>query len=440
MTGATRTYEFRRRALKKLQTAIRENEDAISGALKADLNKHPFETYMCETGFVLDELHYHLKHLAGWMRERRVRTPLTQFPSSAFISPEPYGVVLIMSPWNYPLQLCLEPLIGAISGGNCAVVKLSAYAPNTSGVLCRILSDIYPSEYICVIEGGRQENAELFEQKFDYLFFTGSPEVGKAAMAAAAKNLTPVTLELGGKSPVIIDRTVDIALAARRVAFGKVINAGQTCVEPDYVLIEATARDEFIEQFGRALREFFPNGDMSEMARIINRKHYENKKDLLYGQKIALGGGVDDERMFIEPTVLIDVDPDSPVMHEEIFAPILPVLTWNSLDEAIRFVRSRPKPLALYLFTAERTVQERVLETCSFGGACINDTIVHLATPYMGFGGVGNSGMGQYHGKRSFDTFTHYRSIMRRGLKPDLKLRYFPYTQLKNKLLHRFMK
>jgi aldehyde dehydrogenase (NAD+) len=440
LSGATRSFEFRQKALRKLQSALRENEDKIAEALVKDLGKPPFESYMSETGMVLDELRYQLKHLRGWMRDKRVRTPLAQFHSVSFVSPEPYGVVLIMSPWNYPILLCLDPMIGAISAGNCAVVKPSAYTPATSQMIADILAEIYPPEYVAVIQGGRQENTALLEQKFDYIFFTGSVGVGKVVMEAAAKHLTPVTLELGGKSPTIIDASADLSLAARRIAFGKILNGGQTCVAPDYVLIEESVRDEFIEHFRSVLEEFFPDGNYEDMARIVNEKHYQEKKELLLGQKVAIGGGFDDRAMRIEPTVLVDVDPDSRVMTEEIFAPILPVLTWRKLEEAIEFVRSRPKPLALYLFTGDRNVEERVLTGSSFGGGCVNDTVIHLATPYMGFGGVGQSGMGSYHGKQSFDTFTHYRSIVRKSTWLDLPFRYRPYSEEKFRMIRRFLK
>lgn len=440
LSGATRPLEFRLNALKKLQKSVRDNEDIISVALNKDLNKQYFETFMCETGIVLNEIRFHIKHLASWMRPKAVPTPLSQFHAKSFIVPEPYGVALIMTPWNYPIQLCLEPLIGAISGGNCAIIKPSAYAPATSQMLAKLISDIYPPEYIAVVEGSRKENTTLLEQKFDYIFFTGSEAVGKVVMAAAAKNLTPVTLELGGKSPVIVDKTANLAVAARRVAFGKVLNAGQTCVAPDYLLIEESVRDTFIEEYRRALNKFFPNGDMGDMVTIISEKHYARKKEMLAGQKAVIGGGYVDERRFIEPTILVDVNPESLIMQEEIFAPVLPVLTWTDLSEAIKFIQSRPKPLALYLFTRDKNVQKRILDNCSFGGGCINDTIIHVASPHLGFGGVGNSGMGQYHGKLSFDTFTHYRSIIKKSTWIDLPMRYFPYTALKLKLIRLFLR
>ena len=436
----TRRYAFRLDALKKLQQAIRDYESKISDALLSDLGKQPFESYMAEIGMVLDEVRYHIRHLKGWMRDKRVPTPLAQFHAVSFISPEPYGVALIMAPWNYPILLSLDPLIGAISAGNCAVVKPSAYAPATSQAIADLIAEIYPPEFVSVIQGGRQENADLLEQKFDYIFFTGSVGVGKVVMQAAAKHLTPVTLELGGKSPAIVDASADLKLAAKRIAFGKLLNGGQTCVAPDYVLIEESVRDELIQNFREVLSEKFPDGDYDNHAHIVNDRHYEDKKALLEGQTIAFGGDFDDTKRKIEPTVLIDVDPDSPVMQEEIFGPILPVLTWKTLAEATEFVRSRPKPLALYLFTENRQVEESVLSTCSFGGGCINDTVIHLATPHMGFGGVGQSGMGSYHGKRSFDTFSHYRSIVRKSTWLDLPFRYHPYTDQKFNLIRRFLK
>ena len=440
LSGATRSYAFRLRALERLRQAVRENEDRIARAMKQDLNKSPFETYMCETGLVLDELGFHIRHLKGWMRDKPVHTPMAQFHAKSFVSPEPYGVTLIMSPWNYPIQLCLEPLIGAISGGNCAIVKPSAYAPATSRVLAELLGELFPENYVAVVEGGRTENSALLEQKFDYIFFTGSVAVGKTVMAAAARHLTPLTLELGGKSPVIIDKTADMKLAARRLAFGKVLNAGQTCVEPDYLLLQDGLQEAFLAQYRAALQEFFPDGDRSQMVTIISEKHFARNKKLLDGQKAAIGGGWDDARRFVEPTVLVDVDPGSAIMQEEIFGPILPVLTWKNLDDAIQFIQARPKPLALYLFTKNRQTERRVLDACSFGGGCINDTIIHLATPHMGFGGVGESGMGQYHGRRSFETFSHYRSIVKKSCWLDMPIRYFPYTKAKDKMLRMFLK
>ena len=439
-TGATRSADFRLAALERLQNAVRRHEDDLAAAMTADFRKAPLEVYMTETGLVLDEIRFHRKHLRRWMRETRVPTPLAQFPARSFRSPEPYGVCLIVAPWNYPIQLCLEPLIGAISGGNCAVVKPSAYAPATSRVLAELLGETFDPAYIAAVEGGREENRALLDERFDFIFFTGSPAVGRAVMQSAAQHLTPVCLELGGKSPVIVTESADLTLAARRIAFGKVLNAGQTCVEPDYCFVHASVEAAFLAEYRRALSEFFPDGRFDEMPVIVNEKHYRRVKGLLAGQTAVLGGETDDGTRFIAPTVLTGVSPDSPIMQEEIFGPLLPVMTYESLDECIRFIRSREKPLALYLFTKNRADERRILDTCSFGGGCINDTIVHLATTHMPFGGVGASGMGCYHGRQSFETFTHTRSILKKDNWLDLPMRYHPYSPQKLRLIRRFLR
>lgn len=439
-TGATRSVPFRISMLQKLRTAIREQEALLSDAMLKDMNKCATEVYMTETGLVLDEIGFHIKHLASWARMKTVPTPLAQFPSKSFVAPEPYGVTLIMSPWNYPIQLCLEPLIGAISAGCTVIVKLSAYAPATSAAIAQMLGDIYPPEYVAAVEGGREQNAALLEQHFDYIFFTGSPAVGRLVMESAAKHLTPITLELGGKSPVIVDKTADLTVAARRIAFGKVLNAGQTCVAPDYLLIHESVKVKFIEAYKQALYEFFTDGSMADMNVIINEKHYQRVSRLLQSGRTVVGGGTDPERKFIEPTLLDDVSLDSPIMQEEIFGPILPMITYGDIEECVRYIVAHPRPLALYLFTADKAVERCVLDNCSFGGGCINDTIIHLATPHMGFGGVGASGMGSYHGRKSYDTFTHYRSIVKKATWMDLPIRYRPYSAVKDKLLRVFMK
>ena len=439
-SGATRPLSARLAALERLETALSEREEEISRALQTDLNKPPMESYLCETGLVLEEIRFHKRHLAGWMKPRRVRTPLALFPAKSFLCPEPYGRALIMSPWNYPIQLCLSPLVGAISAGCCAVVKPSAYAPASSRVIARLLGEIFPEEYIAVVEGGRAENKALLEEKFDYIFFTGSVSVGREVMAAAARHLTPVTLELGGKSPVIVDRTADLRLAARRIAFGKVLNAGQTCVAPDYLLIHSACKEDFVKAFQAALEEFFPGGDYSQMPCIVNEKHYRRLLSLLEGQDIRLGGGGEEARRFLQPTLLDQVSPDAPIMQEEIFGPILPMLTFEELEEAVAFVRKRPRPLALYLFTRDKKAERTVLEGCSFGGGCVNDTIMHLVTSHLPFGGVGDSGMGSYHGKASFDTFTHCRSVVKKGAWPDLSVRYHPYTPGKWSIVRRILR
>lgn len=438
-TGRTRSYKFRINALSRLRKAILRNEVALYDALVSDLNKSKAETYLCEIGIVLDEIRFHQKHLHRWMKKKMIMPSAGQLPGSCYRMPEPYGVTLIMAPWNYPINLCFEPLIGAISGGNTAVLKPSSYASATEKVIEKIITETFPSNYISVILGGRKENTLLLKQKFDYIFFTGSPGVGRIVMEAAAKNLTPITLELGGKSPVIVDQTANIQLAARRIAFGKVTNAGQTCVAPDYLLIHNKVRDQFIIEYKAALRKFFPRNDLSQMVTIISDKHYNRLKGLLTDGPLILGGSYDDDRRFIEPTLIDQVDLESPIMREEIFGPILPVITFNKSEEYIEIIKSLPKPLALYMFSENKNAINKVLHTCSFGGGCINDTILHVANPRLPFGGVGASGMGSYHGKKSFETFTHYRSVFRQSTKVDIPLRYMPYTNLKYKLLKKVL-
>ena len=439
-TGVTRGVDFRIDMLKKFRKAIIENDELISAALKADLNKQPFESYMCETGLLLEEINFHIKRLKKWSKTRRVKSGIGQLPGKSYVCPEPYGVVLIMAPWNYPVQLCLMPLVGAISAGNCAVVKPSAYAPESSRVISKLIESAFPTGFVTAVEGGRDANKALLDEPFDYIFFTGSVAVGKTVMEAAAKRLTPVTLELGGKSPIIVDETANLPLAARRIAFGKVLNAGQTCVAPDYLMIEKSVEAPFIEEYKKALADFFPDGDMSGMVRIINDKHFERVCNILDNSgSIAIGGARDAETRFIEPAVLTDVPIDSLAMQQEIFGPVLPVLPYEKLDDCIDFIRSRPKPLALYIFSENKMNQEKVLNSCSFGGGCINDTVIHLASSHMSFGGVGESGMGSYHGRKSFDTFTHYRSVLKQG-KLDVKLRYFPYKSGKEKIIRMILK
>ena len=381
------------------------------------------------------------KHLAGWMGDKRHLTPLAQFPARSFTVQEPYGVVLIMSPWNYPFLLTMEPLIGAIAAGNCAVVKPSAYSPATSAVVRDILAACFPPEFVSAVEGGREENQALLDQKFDYIFFTGGVTVGKEVMSKAAKHLTPVTLELGGKSPCIVDATAKLDLAAKRLVFGKLLNCGQTCVAPDYLLIDRRVKDRFLAhvrkwvavQYGDAL-------DNRGYVRMVNEKHFHRVMGLIDPSKVVFGGRGDPDTLKIQPTVLDNVSPEDPVMQQEIFGPVLPVLTFDRVEEALAFVNARPRPLALYLFSRDRAVRELFLRRASFGGGCVNDTIIHLATSRMPFGGVGNSGMGGYHGKASFDTFSHRKSIVEKSTLVDLPVRYAPYTPAKDKLLRLFLK
>ena len=439
-TGATRPGERRGEIVPRREDAIRLRGDGINAALQADLNKPPMESYMTETGMVLSEIAFLRKHTAAWARPTQVPTPMAQFPARSFILKEPYGVALIMSPWNYPIQLTLEPLAGAVAAGNCAVVKPSAYTPRTSRVLAELIASVFPPEYVTVVEGGRAENSALLEEPFDYIFFTGSVSVGKLVMEKASKHLTPVSLELGGKSPVLIDETANIPLTARRVAFGKCLNAGQTCVAPDYVLIHRSVKESFLSEYRKTVASFFPDGDYSNMPVIVNDKHFQRLMGLMEGETAALGGVADPQRRFIPPTVLDEVSWDAPVMQEEIFGPILPVLTYTDLEEAMAAIARRPKPLALYLFTRNPAVERKVLGRLSFGGGCVNDTIIHLATSHMGFGGVGSSGMGSYHGKRSFMTFSHEKSIVKKSTLLDLPMRYRPYTKTRERLVRMFLK
>ena len=440
-TGAALGLTARRTALKRLGAAIRAHERDISAALMADLNKSSTEGYMCEVGLTLSELSFVEKRLARWMRDRNHLTPLAQFPARSFTVQEPYGVVLIMSPWNYPFLLTMEPLIGAIAAGNCCVVKPSAYSPATSAVIRDILSQCFPPEYVAVVEGGRAENQALLDQKFDYIFFTGGTAVGKEVMSKAAKHLTPVTLELGGKSPCIVDATARLELAAKRVVFGKLLNCGQTCVAPDYLLIDRQVKDRFLAHLRKQISLQYGDAlDNNGYVRMVNRKHFDRVMGLIDPSKVVLGGGSNPDALKIQPTVLDGVSPEDPVMGEEIFGPVLPVLPFDRVEEALEFVNARPRPLALYLFSREKRVQELFLRRASFGGGCINDTIIHLATSRMPFGGVGNSGMGGYHGRASFDTFSHRKSIVKKSPWIDLPVRYAPYTPVKNQLLRLFLR
>ncbi len=438
--GATLPVSARRAALDKLDRAIRAREDAFYTALKRDLNKHPFEAYETELGIVRSELRFARKHLARWVKPKHAHTPLTHFPSKSWVYQDPYGVVLIMAPWNYPVQLTLVPLISALAAGNCAVVKPSAYAPATSALLAELISSVFPPEYVTVVEGGRAENTALLEQRFDYIFFTGSPEVGKTVMTAAAKHLTPVTLELGGKSPVIVAEDADLDLAARRIVWGKFLNGGQTCVAPDHVWVKRDQRDALVNLLGRYIVESYFQFPLKggDLPKIINEKHFQRLLGLMNSGRVAQGGRWDREQLRIEPTVLVDVTEDDPVMGEEIFGPLLPVLTYDDLDGLIAHLQEKEHPLALYLFTKSKEAERKVLGRLRFGGGCVNDTVVHLATSHMPFGGVGNSGMGRCHGKYGFDTFTHPKSVLKKG-RLDVPVRYPPYDEGRIKLLKKLM-
>ncbi|MDY3251023.1 MAG: aldehyde dehydrogenase [Candidatus Choladocola sp.] len=441
-TGKTRDVSWRLGALATLRRSILNHEKEVEAALASDLKKSSFETYMCETGMVLSELSFMMKHLRGYAGERTVMTPLAQFHARSFTSPEPYGVVLVMSPWNYPFMLAMEPVIGAIAAGNCVVVKPSAYAPATADVIEKIIRDCFASHFVAVVKGGRAENTELLEQKFDFIFFTGSVSVGKTVMEKASRHLTPVCLELGGKSPCIVDKTANLKMAAKRIVFGKYLNLGQTCVAPDYLFVQEEVREKLLQEIERCITDQFGKNPLEnpDYGKIINEKHFNRLCRLMEAETIRVGGRISRETQQIAPTVLEGVTPSSPVMQEEIFGPILPVMTFRDISEVITYVNNHEKPLALYLFTGRKKTEREVLKYCSFGGGCINDTIIHLATSHMGFGGVGASGMGSYHGKDSFETFSHRRSIVKKYTWMDLPIRYQPYTEWKRLLLRMFLK
>ena len=441
-TGATLPVSFRIDALRRLYDAVSGSEKEIHDALRKDLGKSGFESYMCETGLVLEEISYMLKHVRRFAGEKRVRTPLSQFHSRSYKKPSPYGVTLIMSPWNYPFMLTLSPLVDALAAGNTAVVKPSAYSPNTSEVIRQILTKCFEPQYVSVVTGGRAENTCLLHEHFDYIFFTGSQSVGKEVMRSASDHLTPVTLELGGKSPCIVDQTANIKLAARRIVFGKYLNCGQTCVAPDYIYCHRSIRDRLIREIQKQIRRQFGKKplDNKNYGKIINEKHFDRILGLIDKEKVAFGGNSDRDALRIEPTVMDNVTFSDAVMQEEIFGPVMPVLTFDSLDEVIRNINAMPHPLALYLFTSSKTAAKKVTARCGFGGGCINDTIIHLATTEMGFGGFGESGMGSYHGKTGFDTFTHYKSIVDKKTWLDLPMRYQPYRKMHGKMVRFFLK
>lgn len=442
LTGITLPVNYRIQALLRLKNVILKREKYINEAVKKDLGKSAFETYMCETGLVLSEINHMLRHIHVYAKKQRVRTPLAQFHSHSYKKPSPYGVTLIMSPWNYPFLLTIDPLVDAIAAGNTAVIKPSAYSPHTSKVIKEMIEECFDEKYVAVITGGRAENACLLNEHFDYIFFTGSQNVGKEVMRHASSHLTPVTLELGGKSPCIVEKSANIKLAARRIVFGKYLNCGQTCVAPDYIYCDRSIKEKLIKELKRQIQKQFGGKPLNRpnYGKIINEKHFERLLGLIDNSKVVHGGHVDLSSLRIEPTVMDNVTFSDAVMQEEIFGPVMPVLTYDSLDEAIRNINALPHPLALYIFTNDKAAVKKVTSRCGYGGGCINDTIIHLATSEMGFGGFGASGMGDYHGKNGFDTFTHYKSIVDKKTWLDLPMRYQPYTRLKGNLIHKFLK
>lgn len=440
-TNTTKSVAWRLQKLRALQASIRAHESDILAALQSDLAKAPFEGYVSEVGMVLDELGYAIKHVRKWARPKRVSTSLANFLASSKIISEPYGVALIMAPWNYPFLLSLDPVVGAIAAGNCVVVKPSAYSPATADIIKVIIEEVFEPENGAVVLGGRAENAALLEQKFDYIFFTGSTGVGHVVMEAAAKHLTPLSLELGGKSPCIVDETASIDLAAKRIVWGKYLNAGQTCVAPDYIYAHASIKDELVAAMKRYIVQFYGEHPLQspDLVRIVNEKHFARLRGLVAQETPAFGGAVDEATLKIEPSIYEGITWDSALMGEEIFGPLMPVLTYESLDEVIAQVKKRNRPLALYLFTTSKAHEEKVLGEVSFGGGCINDTIVHLASTSMPFGGVGASGMGGYHGRYSFETFSHRKSILSKSNAIDVPIRYAPYKTSRLSLIKKLM-
>ncbi|HCG2534480.1 TPA: aldehyde dehydrogenase [Staphylococcus aureus] len=430
-TQQTKDISFRKEQLKKLSKAIKSYESDILEALYTDLGKNKVEAYATEIGITLKSIKNARKELKNWTKTKNVDTPLYLFPTKSYIKKEPYGTVLIIAPFNYPFQLVFEPLIGAIAAGNTAIIKPSELTPNVARVIKRLINETFDANYIEVIEGGIEETQTLIHLPFDYVFFTGSENVGKIVYQAASENLVPVTLEMGGKSPVIVDETANIKVASERICFGKFTNAGQTCVAPDYILVHESVKDDLITALSKTLREFYGQNiqQSPDYGRIVNLKHYHRLTSLLNSAQmnIVFGGHSDEDERYIEPTLLDHVTNDSAIMQEEIFGPILPILTYQSLDEAIAFIHQRPKPLSLYLFSEDENATQRVINELSFGGGAINDTLMHLANPKLPFGGVGASGMGRYHGKYSFDTFTHEKSYIFKSTRLESGVHLPPY-------------
>lgn len=440
--GNTLSIEFRIKSLKTLYSTIVKYKDRLEEALQNDLGKSFFESDMAEIHLTLSEISYQIKHIKKWTKDTRVHTPLTNFKSSSFIHSSPYGNVLIISPWNYPVLLTLEPLCNAIAAGNTVILKPSAYSDETSRVLEEMIRNTFTDEYIAVITGGREENSILLEEKFDYIFFTGSKEVGRLVMEKASRHLTPVSLELGGKSPCIITKNAKIPLSAKRFVFGKLLNVGQTCVAPDYVLVDESVKDNFVKAVIKEIKTQYGENilDNKDYGKIINEKHFNRIISLINKDKVIYGGKYKRDTLQIEPTIMDNVNKNDDVMKEEIFGPLIPVITYKTTDDAISFIKEYDHPLALYIFTEDKKEAETFINKIGFGGGCINDCIIHLATSEMGFGGFGESGMGSYHGKSGFDTFTHYKSIVNKKTTLDLNMRYSPYNEKKHNIIKKFLK
>lgn len=442
MSQKTKNVNFRIEQLKKLREIIKQKENEICKALELDLGKSNTESYMTEIGMVLEDLRYVIKHTKKWSKKEYHIAPLAQFPSTSFRIAEPYGLTLIISPWNYPFLLTIQPLVGAISAGNCAIIKPSEYSQYTSKIIKDIIEEVFNEEYVAVILGEKEVAEKLLKNKFDYNFYTGSTRVGKIVMESAAKNLTPVTLELGGKSPCIIDKNSNVKLAAKRIIFGKLLNCGQTCVAPDYVFVQKEVKQEFINYCKEYIEKFIGSNwnENKEYPKIINKRQFDRMIELIEKEDIAYGGSFDEKTLKIQPTLLDNKSFESKAMQEEIFGPILPIIEYIDLEEPIKYINENNKPLALYIFTNSKRVENRILKEVSYGGGCINDTIIHLASSKLGFGGIGYSGIGEYHGKYSFKTFSHYKSIINKSTLIDLPMRYHPFKKINDRLIRIFMR
>ena len=434
--NSLQTKQQRINALNRLEQSLRKYENALLDALHKDLNKSPYEAYMTEIGLAYGEINYAKKHLGRWMKPKRLGISLAQMPGTVKLYQDPYGVVLVMSPWNYPVLLNINPVVNALAAGNTVILKPSAYSPHTAAVIEKIMIEAFPDQLVKVVLGGRAENQALLDMKFDYIFFTGSPNVGKVVMEKAAVHLTPITLELGGKSPTIVDPTADIQKTAKRILFGKLLNAGQTCIAPDHIFAHTSIKEELIDELIQQSKRIFADPSYVEQAwpKIISEKHFKRVASLIEPDYVVHGGQVDPKTHKIDFTILDQPPASSMVMQEEIFGPILPILAYDNLDVLIKEQQMKPKPLALYLFTKDRATEKKIMQELSFGGGCVNDTVLHISSSKSPFGGVGNSGMGHYHGKYGFDTFTHQKTILKKWWAFDVPVRHHPYKTLREKL------
>lgn len=425
-SGKTKDIPFRINSLRKLKEIIKKNEKLIIEALRKDLNKSEFESYLSEIGFVYEEINQATRNLNRWVTPKSIRTPITHIGSVSHVYYEPYGLTLIISPWNYPFQLAIAPLISAIAAGNCSIIKPSELSPNVSEITRKVIEEALSSSFVAVIEGDVETSTALLNERFDYIFFTGGTNIGRIVMEKAAKHLTPVTLELGGKSPCIVHHDANLKLSAKRIVWGKLLNAGQTCIAPDYLVIHQDIKEKLIIYLKQYIEELYGKEVLNNMdyPKIINKKHFERLKNLLIDGQVVAGGNYDENKLSIEPTILDHIDLDLPVMQEEIFGPILPIIEYADITEVIKMISSRPKPLALYLFSNDKNLQNDIIMKLSFGGGCINDTIYHIANPHLPFGGVGGSGIGSYHGKNGFETFSHKKSVLKQTTLFDIPVRY----------------